>query len=80
MIVLSDGQPSADLYRGHRGIEHTAKAVKFAESRGWSVIQVGFAGASEHYMAQMFTNHIYVKDVDTLGDNLSKIIRKVVKV
>ena len=80
MIVLSDGQPSADLYRGHRGIEHTAKAVKFAESRGWSVIQVGFAGASQHYMSQMFTNHIYVKDVDTLGDNLSKIIRKVVKV
>ena len=80
MIVLSDGQPSADLYRGHRGIEHTAKAVKFAESRGWSVIQVGFAGASEHYMSQMFTNHIYVNDVETLGDNLSKIIRKVVKV
>ena len=80
MIVLSDGQPSADLYRGSRGIEHTAKAVKFAESRGWSVIQVGFAGASEHYMSQMFTNHIYVNDVDTLGDNLSKIIRKVVKV
>jgi len=80
MIVLSDGQPSADLYRGSRGIEHTAKAVKFAESRGWSVIQVGFAGASEHYMSQMFTNHIYVKDVETLGDNLSKIIRKVVKV
>ena len=80
MIVLSDGQPSADLYRGSRGIEHTAKAVKFAESRGWSVIQVGFAGASEHYMSQMFTNHIYVNNVDTLGDNLSKIIRKVVKV
>jgi nitric oxide reductase activation protein len=80
MIVLSDGQPSADLYRGSRGIEHTAKAVKFAESRGWSVIQVGFAGASEHYMSQMFTNHIYVNDVETLGDNLSKIIRKVVKV
>ena len=80
MIVLSDGQPSADLYRGMRGIEHTAKAVKFAESRGWSVIQVGFAGASERYMSQMFTNHIYVNDVDTLGDNLSKIIRKVVKV
>jgi hypothetical protein len=80
MIVLSDGQPSADLYRGSRGIEHTAKAVNFAESRGWSVIQVGFAGASKHYMSQMFTNHIYVDDVDTLGDNLSKIIRKVVKV
>ena len=80
MIVLSDGQPSADMYRGYTGMEHTAKAVKFAETRGWSVIQVGFGGISERHMEKMFTNFIHVQDTEELGDKVSKIIRKVVKV
>ena len=80
MIVLSDGQPSADLYRGYTGMEHTAKAVKFAETRGWSVIQVGFGGIMKRHMEMMFTNFVHVEDTDELGDKVSKIIRKVVKV
>ena len=61
-------------------MEHTAKAVKFAETRGWSVIQVGFGGILERHMEKMFTNYIHVKDTDKLADKVSKIIRKVVKV
>jgi len=80
MIVLSDGEPSADLYRGMRGIDHTAKAVKFVESRGWNVIQVGFGGISKYSMEKMFSNWVHVEDTDELGDKVSKIIRKVVKV
>ena len=80
MIVLSDGAPSADLYRGHRAMEHTRKAVKYTESRGWNVIQVGFGGISKEYMSQMFTNYIHVADTNELGDKVSKIIRKVIKV
>ena len=80
MIVLSDGEPSADLYRGERGIDHTAKAVKYVESRGWNVIQVGFGGIRKYYMERMFTNWVHVEDTNELGDKLSKIIRKVIKV
>ena len=80
MIVLSDGQPSADMYRGYTGLDHTAKAVKFAETRGWSVIQVGFGGIMKRHMEKMFTNFIHVEDTEELGDKVSKIIRKVVKV
>ena len=80
MIVLSDGEPSADLYRGMRGIDHTAKAVKWVEGRGWNIIQVGFGGISKHSMETMFKNYIHVEDTDELGDKVSKIIRKVVKV
>ena len=80
MIVLSDGQPSADLYRGQRGLDHTAKAVKWVEGRGWNVIQVGFGGIMRHHMEQMFTNWVMVEDTEELGDKVSKIIRKVVKV
>ena len=80
MIVLSDGEPSADLYRGYTGIDHTAKAVKHVESRGWNVIQVGFGGIRKRYMEQMFSNWVHVEDTSELGDKVSKIIRKVVKV
>ena len=80
MIVLSDGQPSASLYRGQRGIDHTAQAVKYVEGRGWSVIQVGFGGIMKVHMEQMFTNYIHVEDTEELGDKVSKIIRKVIKV
>ena len=80
MIVLSDGAPSAAGYRGHTANRHTASCVKHCEARGWHVIQVGFAGSQTYLMKEMFTNWIYVDDTDKLGDKVSKIIRKVIKV
>ena len=80
MIIFSDGQPSAASYRGASAIEHTAKCVKHVESRGWSVIQLGFAGASEHWMRNMFTNYKYIEDSSKLSIELSKLIRKVLKI
>ena len=80
MIILSDGQPSADMYRGEPAITHTRKCVKNIESKGWDVIQVGFAGSRSYYMEKMFSNWIYVDDTDKIGDKVSKIIRKVIKV
>ena len=80
MIVMSDGAPSADGYRGHGAKDHTKKCVKHIEQQGWSVIQVGFSGAYEWMMKDMFDNWVYVDNTDKLGDELSKIIRKVVKI
>jgi len=80
MIVLSDGQPSADNYRGADATDHTKKCVKYAETQGWSIIQVGFSGAMKWHMERMFDNWIYVEDTETLGDEVSKIIRKVIKI
>ena len=80
MIVMSDGSPSADNYRGWEAVEHTAKCVKHVETKGWNVIQVGFDGCHSRIMDKQFTNWIRVDDTDKLGDSLSKIIRKVVKV
>ena len=79
MIIFSDGQPSADRYRGERAIKHTASMVKKAESMGFSVIQVGFAGAYGRYQEQMFTNHIYVEDMDRLPQQIGKILQRVMK-
>ena len=80
MIVLSDGEPSADRYRGEFAYKHTAKVVKALESRGWDIIQVGFSGARQSSMKRMFTNYVYVEDLNQIGDKVSKIIRKVLKV
>ena len=80
MIVLSDGEPSADLYRGKIGIDHTKRAVEYVENYGWNVVQVGFGGISELQMKQMFTNYIHVENTEELSDKVSKIIRKVVKI
>jgi len=78
MITFSDGAPAAIGYGGSKGIEHVRKCVNGLESKGWSIIQVGFGGA--HYQEHMFNNHIYVNDINNMADKVSKIIRKVIKV
>jgi nitric oxide reductase activation protein len=80
MIVLSDGAPSANAYRGAVALDHVKKCVKHIESQGWSVIQVGFSGSTTWSMERMFKNYIYVENITKIGDMLSKIIRKVIKV
>ena len=80
MIVLSDGQPSANLYRGEKAISHTRDSVKYVEKQGWEVIQVGFGQCTDEVMSKMFTNYVRVDDTSNLGNKLSKIIRKVLKI
>ncbi len=80
MIVISDGEPSADRYRYSIGIPHTKKCVKHLEGQGWSIIQVGISGARERSMAEMFSNYLLVDDTNELPTKISKIIRKVIKV
>lgn len=80
MIVISDGEPSANKYRFHQGVPHTKKCVRHLEGQGWNIIQVGISGARESSMAEMFSNYIMVDDINTLPTKVSKIIRKVIKV
>jgi cobalamin biosynthesis protein CobT len=80
MIVISDGEPSADKYRFNVSVPHTKKCVNFLEGQGWNIIQVGIDGAREVVMKQMFKNYIMVDDINELPTQVSKIIRKVIKV
>ena len=80
MIVFSDGSPSANNYRGRDALMHTKKAVKWVESQGWSIIQVGFDGAYEAAMDMMFTNWVEITDTSQLGDKVANIIKKVLKI
>ena len=80
MIVISDGEPSANGYRYGTGVPHTKKCVKHLEGQGWNIIQVGISGARERSMREMFTNYMLVDDTNELPTKISKIIRKVIKV
>ena len=80
MIVISDGEPSADKYRFNVGVPHTKKCVRHIEGQGWNVIQIGISGARERIMRDMFSNYIMCEDTDELPTKVSKVIRKVIKV
>ena len=80
MIVISDGEPSADKYRFPVGVPHTKKCVRHLETQGWNIIQVGISGAREKIMKDMFTNYIMIEDTEQLPSQVSKIIRRVIKV
>ncbi len=80
MIVISDGEPSANNYRFSTGVPHTKKCVKHLEGQGWNIIQVGISGARERSMREMFSNYLLVDDTNELPAKISKIIRKVIKV
>ena len=82
MIIFSDGSPAAMDYGGHNGRKHVKKCVKFAETQGWSIIQVGFGDdyRLEKVQGDMFDNHIFIKDTSQIGTKVSKIIRKVLRV
>ena len=80
MIVISDGEPSADSYRGETAQKHVRKAVKHLEGQGWSIIQIGIEGCREWTMKEMFTNYVYLDDMSQLPNKVSKVIRKVIKV
>jgi nitric oxide reductase activation protein len=80
MIVISDGEPSAEAYRGDTAYRHTKKVVKHLEGQGWNIIQIGIRGAREWIMKEMFTNYIYLEDDSQLANKVSRVIRKVIKV
>ena len=80
MIVISDGEPSADKYRFPISVPHTKKCVRHIEGQGWNVIQIGISGARERIMKDMFTNYILCDDTAELPTKVSKVIRRVIKV
>jgi len=80
MIIISDGEPSADQYRGYTAMNHTKKVVSHLEGQGWNIIQIGIRGARTESMGNMFKNWIYVEDDTQLPNKVGRIIRKVIKV
>tara|TARA_R110000737_G_scaffold175554_2_gene200774 strand:+ start:1666 stop:3789 length:2124 start_codon:yes stop_codon:yes gene_type:complete len=80
MIIISDGEPSANDYRYSVGVPHVKKVVKHLEGQGWNIIELGISGARESSMKEMFKNYVVIDEMDQLSNTVSKIIRRVIKV
>lgn len=83
LFVLSDGEPSANNYRGDDAIEDTAKKVKQVESTmGMSVVQITISDFYRSsylrysHINSMFSKSIHLeRDLDNLAIELGKVLR-----
>ena len=80
LILITEGEPSANDYRYSVGVPHVKKVVKHLEGQGWNIIELGISGARESSMKEMFKNYVVIDEMDQLSNTVSKIIRKVIKV
>ena len=76
MFVLSDGEPSADSYRGSTAIAHTRANVQKAEKFDFQIVQVCINHSYDP--AQMFKHFVILEDMSTLAHSLGKVIKKAV--
>lgn len=74
LIVLSDGQPAAGGYYGHKAIEDVKQAVKDVEKKGSKVIGIFTGHESENaYFSNMYPNAIFCNN-ESIFD-LPKILK-----
>lgn len=77
MFVISDGEPSADEYRGDAAIMDTRDKVKQVEKMGFEVIQITIDECRA--AGQMFSKYIDLSgDISSMPIKLAKIIKKCV--
>ena len=75
MFILSDGNPSADGYRGSRAIQDTASKVKLVEGMGFSPIQINICNTCCD-SSQMFKTFIdLTSEIEELPKKLGIVVR-----
>lgn len=73
-FIISDGEPSADNYRGEFAIRDTRDSVLRTEKLGFNIIQIC---VDECYdPSKMFKNYLIMTDLNSLAVNLAKLIKK----
>ena len=74
LIVLSDGAPAANGYRGEASIRHTREVVQDLKNRGWQVIEIAIP---PHANAnKMFEHVISLRNIEYLPQELAKLIKQ----
>lgn len=73
-IVISDGSPAANGYRGDKAKEHTVMAQKKMKKKGIKLINVGIGLG--YRMPERYVNKVKVDDVSKLPKTLMRVIRK----
>lgn len=74
LIILSDGAPAANGYRGEASIRHTREVVQDLKNRGWQVIEIAIP---PHANAnKMFEHVISLRNIEYLPQELAKLIKQ----
>lgn len=73
LIVVSDGQPNENDYRGVCALEHTGACVRTVERSGIFVVQIAVGRVDKS--DKMFTHYIPYSADSNLGKGLSKILQ-----
>lgn len=77
LIVISDGAPCAQNYRGDPATTHTRKMVNEVEKMGFQVIQVAIDG---YESKNMFKNIIHMKNMSTFPADFVGFLRSKINV
>ena len=76
LFVISDGQPSASDYRGIYGVTDTKEAVKYAEQKGFTPIQICIEQSYDP--ASMFKHFVVLTNISNLASDLGKVVKKAI--
>lgn len=73
-FIISDGEPSADNYRGDFAINDTRDSVLRTEKLGFNIIQICVDKCYDP--SKMFKNYLIMTDLNSLAVDLAKLIKK----
>ena len=78
LIVISDGEPSANGYRSANGIEDTKRAISETRSKGIPVIGIAIGNSinDAKYIRMYGSDYVPCKDVSALSTTLCRVLRK----
>lgn len=74
MFVIADGEPAASYYGGSSAMEDVKKAVKYAESHKFDVLQITIDSSLDP--RKMFKHFIILTDLGKLAFDLGRAIKK----
>ncbi len=76
MVVISDGNPNAENYRGMQAVEDTQRQVREIERMGFSVMQVSLKGGVDSKL--MFRHWVTFTNMSLLAHDISQVVKMAV--
>lgn len=73
MVVISDGYPNAENYRGAPAVEDTFRQVRDIERLGFSVMQVALKGGVDSKL--MFRHWVHFDNMQLLAHDISQVVK-----
>ena len=78
MIVLSDGAPSGDGYRGDSAIEHTKRIVKNVRNKGVNVYSISLTQDVTKSNDEIYGSNYNIKGYKNLDSEMQKLVTNLI--